>query len=83
MGKSVIIHLMGEDPMVAEIEQMPVAGDTFVTLTNARRRDGKSIPNHTQGAQAFLYPMHRITFIEFMEGAKQEERVVEFFREES
>lgn len=83
MARTVVVHIAGEDPMVAELEQMPAAGDTFVVLTNPRRRDGKAIPNVTYGAQSFLYPFHRITFIEFMDAAKQEEQIVEFYREES
>ena len=84
MARTVIVHLVGEDPMVAELEQMPAAGDTFVVLANPRRRDGKPVANVTYGAQSFLFPLHRITFIEFMDGSgKQEEQVVEFFREES
>ena len=82
MAKVVIIHVAGEDPILAEVEELPKPTDQFLEFTNPRRRDGKSIAYVTQGAKAFLYPWHRLSFVEVMTTESEREDVIEFFRED-
>ena len=82
MGKVVIIHVAGEDPILAEVEDLPKPTDQFLEFTNPRRRDGKSIAYVTQGAKAFLFPWHRLSFVEVMTTEAEREDVIEFFRED-
>jgi hypothetical protein len=82
MAKVVIIHVAGEDPILAEIEEMPKPTDQFLEFTNPRRRDGKSIPYVTAGAKSFLFPWHRLSFVELMTTEAEREDVIEFFRED-
>ena len=44
MAKVIIIHIHNEDPILAEVEEMPQPTDNFIEFTNPRRRDGKAIP---------------------------------------
>ncbi len=76
----VIIHLHNEDPILAEIEEVPDPTHQSVLLYNPRRRDGRSLHYVTEGARAFIFPWSRISFIEIM-GDEEEEEVIEFFRE--
>jgi hypothetical protein len=80
MAIEVIIHLHNEDPIVAELDEMPQPTDQSIVLTNPRRRDGRSVHYITEGATAFIFPWTRISFIEVM-AAEEEAEVVEFFRE--
>ncbi len=80
MAYTVIIHLSNEDPMVAEIEDLPKTTDNYVLLTNPRRRDGKALPHVDRQAVQFLFPWHRITYIEVLASRKPREDVIEFFR---
>ncbi len=80
MSVEVIIHLHNEDPIVAEIEEMPDPTHQTLTFTNPRRRDGRPLHYITEGATSFIFPWNRISFIEIMEEEEAEE-VVEFFRE--
>ena len=82
MAKVVIIHVAGEDPILAEVEDLPKPTDQFMEFSNPRRRDGKSIPYVTQGAKSFLFPWHRLSFVEIMTTEAEREDVIEFFREE-
>jgi hypothetical protein len=82
MAKVVIIHVVGEDPILAEMEDLPKPSDQFVEFTNPRRRDGKPIAYVTTGAKAFLLPWHRLSFVEVMTTETEREEVVEFFRED-
>ncbi len=56
MAKTVILHLTGEDPLLAEIDQEPQPGDAFLRVTNMRKRDGKPVPYLASGVQAVIYP---------------------------
>ena len=80
MSIEVIIHLHNEDPIVAEIEEMPDPTHQTLTFTNPRRRDGRPLHYITEGATQFIFPWNRISFIEVMEEEEAKE-VVEFFRE--
>jgi hypothetical protein len=80
MAQEVIIHLHNEDPIVAELEELPDPTHHSILVTNPRRRDGRRLHYITEGATAFIFPWTRITFIEVME-SEEAERVVEFFRE--
>lgn len=80
MTVEIILHLQNEDPIVAEIEELPGPTDQTITIVNPRRRDGRSLHYITEGATAFIFPLTRISFIEIMEDAEAED-VIEFFRE--
>jgi hypothetical protein len=80
MAYEVIIHVMNEDPILAEMESLPDPTDQSIVLLNPRRRDGRPLHYVTEGATAFIFPWTRITFIEVMETEEAKE-VVEFFRE--
>jgi len=80
MSIEIILHLHNEDPVVAEIDEMPDPNHQTVLITNPRRRDGRPLHYVTEGASAFIFPWSRISFIEIMEA--EEEKIVDvFFRE--
>ncbi|NCC32104.1 MAG: hypothetical protein EOM24_08780 [Chloroflexia bacterium] len=80
MAKTVILHLTGEDPVLADLDEEPQPTDLFVKVSNMRRRDGKPIPYLAAGVQAVIFPWHRITFIEVMPSEEERSSVVDFFR---
>ena len=81
MAETIIVHFTNEDPIVAEVEELPGRGDNFVQLTNPRRRDGKALHYITEGSVAYIFPLHRITFIEVMASEGTETEIIGFFRE--
>jgi hypothetical protein len=80
MAKTVILHITGEDPVLADIDQDPNPNDQFVRVTNMRKRDGKDVPYLAAGVQSVIFPWHRITFIEMMPSEEERGEVVDFFR---
>jgi hypothetical protein len=80
VAKTVILHLTGEDPVLADIDEDPQPGDQFIKVTNMRKRDGKPVPYLAAGVQAVIYPWHRVTFVELMPSAEERSQVVDFFR---
>jgi len=80
VAKTVILHLSGEDPVLADIDQDPQPGDQFIKVSNMRKRDGKPVSYLAAGVQAVIYPWHRVTFIEMMPSDEERSQVVDFFR---
>jgi hypothetical protein len=82
MAKVIIIHVVGEDPIYAEVEELPKPTDQYLEFTNPKRRDGKPIAYVTLGAKSFMYPWHRLSFVEVMTTDSERADTIEFFREE-
>ena len=87
-----MIHIHGEDGFLGEMDDLPDPSHNYILLRNIRKRDGKPLPDVTDGATAFLYPWSRVMFIETMgeirgmaapaaEGA-QGTTIIGFFRED-
>jgi len=80
MPVTLLVHLAGEDPIVGEVEDLPTATDTTITVNNPRRRDGKDLPYVQSNVVTVVWPMHRVNFIEVMPTA-EEERLIGAVRE--
>jgi len=81
MAFTVIIHLANEDPLVAEMEELPNPGDTNFRCINPRRKDGKPVLYVDQGCTSLIFSWNRVSFMEVMGSEEEEKKVVEFFRE--
>lgn len=81
MAQTVIIHLVNEDPILAEVEDLENLDGPVLECMNPRRRDGKQLHYITSEATSFLFPWHRISFIELMPSEMERGEVVEFFRD--
>ena len=80
MAHTVIIHISSEEPIVGELEQLPAANDTVITIHNPRRRDGKDVQNLSSDAITVIWPINQILFMEVMP-SEGEERIIGFVRE--
>ena len=66
MAVTVIVHVMGEDPFLAELEDLPEPTHQSVILANPRRRDNKPLYYLERETISVIFPLHRINFIEIM-----------------
>lgn len=80
MPTTVLLHLSGEDPVLGEVEDLPAPTDTAVTVNNPRRKDGKDLPYLDGNVVTVVWPMHRVTFMEILPTAEEEE-LIGFVRE--
>ncbi len=80
MSMTVIIHIRSAEPILAEIEELPQASDTLITLSNPRQRDGKDLMFLERNVVNVIWPLAEISFIEILPGETAEE-VVSFIRE--
>jgi hypothetical protein len=81
MAHTVTIHLINEDPVCGEVDQLPAATDTVITLHNPRRRDGKDVHYLSSDIITVIWPISQLSFIEVTPG-EGEERIITFVREE-
>jgi hypothetical protein len=61
-----IIHIVGEDAVFGELDNLPDPTHTYILVRNLKKKDGKELSYLNDGATAILYAWTRITFIEIM-----------------
>jgi len=70
---SVILHIMNEDPVLGEIDEMPGNTDTIVQVKNPRKRDGKDVPSLDPNVMTVIWPYSKINYIEVLPSGEEEE----------
>lgn len=80
MPYTLLLHIIGESAIIAETEQLPAPGDSTITVTGLRQRDGKDLTNVEPNATHFIFPWSRINFIEVL-GSEEQEEIVGFARD--
>ncbi len=72
MIRNVILHLIGELPMKADIESLPTAADAGLLCTNLRTLEGRKPVSTEYLDSVFLIPYDVIRFIEITRQAIHE-----------
>ena len=81
MAIQVIVHVTNEEAFVAEMEEMPPPGASYIVITNPRSRENKHLQWAINGAVRFIFPLARISFIEVMMSEQDREGIEPFFRD--
>lgn len=76
-----LIHIVSEDPVLGELDEMPDPTHMFLRVRNATRKDGKPLELVDDRATSIAYPWSRVTFVEFFNEESARESVMGFFRE--
>ena len=77
---TVLIHILNEDPVLGEVENLPGVTDTVIVVNNPRKKDGKDLANIVQNVTQVIWPLNRCSFIEVIPG-EDEEQIISFVRE--
>lgn len=77
---TLILHIVNEDPVVGEVDNLPSPADNLVILKNPRKRDGKDLHYLEPNVTMVIWPMSRVTFIEILPTSEEEE-IITFVRE--
>lgn len=80
----VIVHVLNEDPVLADIDDLPDPKDNCLVARNPRKRDGNKLPLLAEGVRTVIYPWTRITFVEILDETSSGptgDSIVGFFRE--
>jgi len=70
---SVVLHIMNEDPVLGEIDEMPGNTDTIIQVKNPRKRDGKDVANLDPNVLMVIWPYSKINYIEVLPSGEEEE----------
>jgi hypothetical protein len=77
---TVVVHIMNEDAIQGELDNLPGLTDVIIPLKNPRMRDGKDVKNLDPNVTLVLFPISRLTFIEVMP-SEEEEEIITHVRE--
>ncbi|MBM3143613.1 MAG: hypothetical protein FJ010_01330 [Chloroflexi bacterium] len=80
MALEIILHVMNQDPIIAEIEELPQPDDLMIKVTNPRYRDGRELHFLDHGVNTVIWPVNQLTFIEILP-SEAEERIIGLVRE--
>jgi hypothetical protein len=81
MPHTVLIHVLNEEAVVGEIDEIPEPSDQVLIVKNVRYRDGRDVTYVLPETNIVIYPWMRIHCLEIMPGEKAEEEIVTFVRE--
>jgi len=81
MPITVILHISGEEPILGEIDEMPIPSDNILIVKNPRKRDGKDL-SYIAGDEisSVIWPWDKINFLEILP-TEEEEEIIGFVRE--
>ncbi len=80
MAFSVILHIPGEASVLGEVEELPKAADTIITVSNPRLRDGKDIHYLEHNVVKVIWSLSHVVLIEVLAN-EEEESLIGFVRE--
>ncbi len=80
MPHTVLIHILNEEAIVGEIEQIPEPSDQVLIVSNLHYRDGRDVSYILPETDTVVYPWSRIHCLEILPGEEKEE-IVSFIRE--
>jgi hypothetical protein len=69
MLRNAVLHISNEQPLIADLFELPNPTDLVVRLTNLRTLDGKRPVFVDDSKSVFLFPYHRVSFIEIPHAA--------------
>lgn len=80
MPYKVILHIPNEPSVIGEVEELPKPTDTILNVSGPRQKDGKDLHYLEPDVVNVIWPMHRISLIEVLEG-DEDESIIGFVRE--
>jgi hypothetical protein len=80
MPHTVLIHVLNEEAVVGEIENIPEPTDQVLVVNNLRYRDGRDVSYILPETNTVVYPWTRIHCVEILPG-EEEEEIISFIRE--
>jgi hypothetical protein len=80
MAHTIVLHISGEPSIVGEVDDLPKASDTIITVSNPRLRDGKDVHYLEANVVKVIWPLVQIALIEVL-ADEAEENLIGFVRE--
>jgi hypothetical protein len=77
--QSLLIHISGEETILAEVEKLPDPAHSYIYCINPRKKDGKDLSFLYYGVTHLIIPWWRITYVEIMPTGDEDD-VMTFIR---
>jgi hypothetical protein len=71
-----VIHLLNEQPLLADLQGLPEPADTCLICTNLRLVDGKPVTFIDRAGNWFVIPLGQVRFVEMPASALSDEGLV-------
>lgn len=68
MIRNAVIHVLNEQPLLADLFEMPAGSDVALLCTNLRMLDGKRPVFVDRSESVFIFPYLHIRFVEILPG---------------
>jgi hypothetical protein len=62
--RNAVLHLLNEQPLLADLPTAPAPGDVALICTNLRTKDGKRPFFADSSASTFVFPLTQMRFVE-------------------
>ncbi len=80
MPIEVILHILNQDPVVGEVDEIPNPTDQLIKVSNPHYRDGRELHFLEHGVTTVIWPVSQLTFVEIIPTG-EEENIIGFVRE--
>jgi hypothetical protein len=80
MPITVVLHISGSEPVLAEIDELPEPDHTLIRVNNPRKVDGKDLHYLADKVVTVYWPIDKLSFIEVLP-TEEEDRIISFVRE--
>ncbi len=80
MPYTLIVHLLNEDAVVGEVEDLPETASQYLMLSSPRLRDGRDVSYLLPETNIVIYPWIRVHSVEVLP-TETDEQIVTFIRE--
>jgi hypothetical protein len=80
MAMTIVMHLNDGEPIKGEVDALPEPTDSYLTISNPRKIDGKDLHFIAMGVTQVIWPFHVVSFIEIMP-SDDSDQIIGFVRE--
>ncbi len=80
MPYTLLLHILNEDAVIGEVEELPSPTSSYLMLNSPRLRDGRDVSYLLPETNIVIYPWVRIHSVEVLP-TEGDEKLVTFVRE--
>ena len=77
---TVVVHILNEDPIIADMPELPEPSASIIIIQNPRMRDGKAVSYLNHATEKVIWPIHRINFLEVLQ-VEDEDDIISHVRD--
>ncbi|NWF68791.1 MAG: hypothetical protein HXY40_06885 [Chloroflexi bacterium] len=80
MAITILIHVINQEPVKGEVDELPKPTDTSIICKNPRERNDKEFAWVDEGVTTVIFPWWRINYVQVLPSAEEEQEFPMLFR---